>query len=257
MHADAFKTYAHGCVVQMIFKSYVGRPSGAARRRGETEGRPVLTVAEITEEMDACFDELGYKAGECPFTHGWREDGVPSAMVIHFCKRQGERGKPLRCAIFHREQKIAEISSDNATDQSPYMLFSIFNDHAYYYANGKQISAMKNLRETAEDTSTRKFDEYSNIKIRDPFPKTARPPFTEWKDEFDLMRLVREGFLNRPPRVDGSPRARSNSTSTRSSTLTAPWSASWRCSRHLRVRHSVFPSSASTATTRRSWRASS
>jgi hypothetical protein len=71
-----------------------------------------MTVDQISAELDICFDEMGYKSDEYPFEHGWRNDGVPASMVIHFCRRQIDKGKPLKCFVFHRGHKIAEFVPD-------------------------------------------------------------------------------------------------------------------------------------------------
>ena len=55
----------------------------------------MLTVDRILDELDICFKELGYTEGEFPSeTHGWRDEGIPSAMVVQFCERQTAQDNP-------------------------------------------------------------------------------------------------------------------------------------------------------------------
>ena len=62
LHEDTFATFPHGCAVQMIYRSFTKRPSVSQQRQGVLEDSPQMTVAQIGEELDDCFEELGYKS---------------------------------------------------------------------------------------------------------------------------------------------------------------------------------------------------
>ena len=136
LHPDTFKEFDHGCAVQMLYKSFTKRPGGAQQRKGVTEHVPYLTVEQISAELDATFAAMGYANDRFPFTHGWREDGVPASMVLSFCERQSAKGRPVKCWIFHAGNKIAEYIPENATSNSPSISFAIFGQHAFFYAGG-------------------------------------------------------------------------------------------------------------------------
>ena len=113
LHEDPFSEWSHGCVVQMLYKSITKRGwTGTGDKPGvkrENARLPLLSVDRILTELDICFEECHDTAGEFPFEEGgWREDGVPSAMVVRFCERQTEQDNPTTCAIFHNEHKIFE-----------------------------------------------------------------------------------------------------------------------------------------------------
>ena len=75
MHPDTFKTWDHGCAVQMLYKSFNKRASGDQRRHGTTDPVSLLTIDEISHELDTCFEALGYKNDEYPL----HTDGVKTA----------------------------------------------------------------------------------------------------------------------------------------------------------------------------------
>ena len=137
MHPDTFQEFAHGCAVQMLLKSFTKPYQSGYRKRMCLAKDEEMTVEEIIAELDMCFEELGYTAGEYPFEHGWREDGVTADMVVKFslrqaCYRPGGRGTPLRCSVFHRGQKVLEFVPENCKSHTPTVLFSIFGDHAFF-----------------------------------------------------------------------------------------------------------------------------
>jgi len=84
LHPDSFYNYSHGCAVQMLHKSITKRPGGQARVRAKQDGvmlaPPEMTfsVQEVADELDICFDEMGYVIGEWPYGDpgGWRQTGV-------------------------------------------------------------------------------------------------------------------------------------------------------------------------------------
>ena len=92
LHPDTIGEWAHGCAVQMLYRS-VNRSS--QHGRGDTQGAnrenerlPMLSIGSIQEELDICFTELNYVEGQFLFeAHGWREEGIPSAMVVRFCEK--------------------------------------------------------------------------------------------------------------------------------------------------------------------------
>ena len=177
LHPDTFKEFDHGCCVQMLHKSFTKRASGGARRQGNNEPVSVMTVAQVEQELQACFEELGYKSDEFPFTSGWRHDGVPASMVLQFCRRQAAKGNPVKCFVFHKGRKIAEYRPENATDQSPCVTFHIFGEHAYFY-HGKAHNAASKMETEAVS--------YANMHIREPFARRELPAFTEWREDWEF-----------------------------------------------------------------------
>ena len=148
LHPDTFKTYEHGCAVQMLFKSFTKRPGGNQRKNGMSEPVPILTIPQIKACLDECFVELGYKANEEPFTHGWQFDGVNGQMIVAFCRQQTSRGRPLKCHVMHGGRKILEYSPDEATDQTPVVTLQIHGNHAYFYQRGQANRDASNMHAT-------------------------------------------------------------------------------------------------------------
>ena len=195
MHPDTFKEFDHGCAVQMLYRSFTKRPSGSQQRQGIKEHAPVLSVAEIEAELDACFVELGYKNDVCPFEHGWRDDGVPASMVIQFCRRQASKGKPLKCQVFHNGHKVFELQppegiSEKALMNAPTVAFQIFADHAYFF--GSSGAKQAGSHNAVEAGCTR--DEYTNRSVRDAFPHQELPPFSSWRNELEFKHGLADGF---------------------------------------------------------------
>ena len=91
----------------------------------------------ILTELDICFGECHYAAGEFPFEEGgWREEGIPSAMVVRFCQRQTEQDNPTTCAIFHNEREIFEYHLPEATCDSAHVVFVAQESHCFFYRKG-------------------------------------------------------------------------------------------------------------------------
>ena len=47
LHPDSFKTFEHGCVVQMLYKSLTKRPGGNSLKAGNCSRVPMFTVEHI------------------------------------------------------------------------------------------------------------------------------------------------------------------------------------------------------------------
>lgn len=198
MHPDTFKEFDHGCAVQMLYRSFTKRPGGSQQRKGITEHTPVLSVAEIAADLDVCFDELGYKNDVYPFEHGWRDDGVPANMVIHFCRRQASKGKPLKCQVFHKGHKIFELPppediSEKAMSNAPTVSFQVFGDHAYFFGSGgaKQAGSQNSVNDVATIC-----DEYTNRSVRETFPHHEMPPYSTWREEWQFESGISDGFAD-------------------------------------------------------------
>ena len=77
LHPDTFKSFDHGCAVQMFLKSLSKEAGGQARRNGNKNRVPMFTIEHIQAELDKVFIECGYKVGEAPFEDGdWRGSGA-------------------------------------------------------------------------------------------------------------------------------------------------------------------------------------
>ena len=112
----------------MLYRSTTSRSQpGRGDTRGanrENERLPMLPIGTIQEELDICFTELKCVEGQFPFeAHGWREEGIPSAMVARFCERQSAQDNPTWCSIFHNAQKIDQYDPPDAKDTSASVVF--------------------------------------------------------------------------------------------------------------------------------------
>jgi hypothetical protein len=137
MHADTFEEYPHGCAVQMLLKSVTRRSHSVVKPAFEDIPGGKTAVEQLQEELDACFLEEGYIEGKYPFETGWRTDGCTSQMILRFCKRQAQKGRPVNCSIFHRNQKVAQFPPPLALagKDGKYVcniLLAIHSDHAYF-----------------------------------------------------------------------------------------------------------------------------
>lgn len=209
MHEDTFTEYDHGCAVQMLLKSFTKREKKNTTIEPVFRDKPggKTAVEQLQDELDACFTEEGYTEGAYPFESGWRNDGCTSQMIIRFCKRQADKGRPVKCSIFHTNQKIAQYAPPDELSgkYTPTVVFAIHGDHAHFYNNGKNAAAQKkNWGNTSElsksdsttDLSKPKFDEYTNKRIREPFSQIESyvPPFSEWRDSRELLDDMENGF---------------------------------------------------------------
>ena len=206
LHPDAFSEFDHGCAVQMLYKSFTKVPSGAMKRKGISDKLPVLTVEQMADELDERFEELGYKDGEHSFEHGWRDDGVPATMIVAFCNRQSAKGTPLRCLVFHRGHKIFEFVPENAKETSPICMFAIHGAHAYFYAGGKNAAAFKAIQETSQN---KVYDEYTDKRVREPFPQVECPPFSVWRPDHELFANMSDGFAGMAEAIEEAAAAKS------------------------------------------------
>ena len=150
-----------------------------------------MNVDQISAELDICFDELGYKSGECPFEHGWRNDGVPASMVVHFCRRQSSKGRPLKCFVFHRGHKIAEFVPETADTKTPIVTMNIWGHHAYFYSRGKTQDVVSHL-EMMKDASP--YDQFSTRRVREIYPRHTTPVYSEWRSDNDFINGLVDGF---------------------------------------------------------------
>ncbi len=188
LHPDTFQRWDHGCAVQMLYQSFTKRPSGAQQRRGVSASSPHLTVAEIQSELDECFVILGYANEVHPFTRGWREDGVPAAMVLRFCEMQAAKSRPLKCHVFHAGLKIAEYVPDAADRNTPSVSFAVFGEHAYHYMGAAKVVSAKRGCGAQEAC-----DEFTQRSVRKIFEHDW-PPFREWRSETDFATDLEDDF---------------------------------------------------------------
>ena len=114
----------------------------------------MLSIKQVEEELDACFEALHYREGEYPFeTSGWRVEGVPSAMVVCFCERQSARGSLLRCAIFNNTEKVFQYDPVGYDDKTPSCVFAIQHQHAFHYSRAGQVTSHRTLKTPAKSTT--------------------------------------------------------------------------------------------------------
>jgi len=172
--------------------------SGQAKKNGHFERTARMTMPEITSTLDECFAEMKYVEDEFPFpSGGWRTSGVPSEMIILFCQKLAANGTPLKCAIYHNGEKIFEFVPDTLglklfNCRTPIMNFTIHENHAYFYRGGHMASSKTSVR----PLSATKQDEFTDRRIREPFPTERRPPFEEWRHAVFLEEGAKDGFLD-------------------------------------------------------------
>jgi len=194
LHPSTFEEYAHGCAVEMLHKSFTKRnPNKAAAITQAT--LPWLTVDEIGVELDICFDEMGYVVGEWPYGEpgGWRQTGVTADLVVHFCKRQTTRKRPVKCAVYHAGEKIHEFNPVEHKKDDPSVVFSIHGEHAYFYDKGR---AKNTAACTTVTSKCPPVDEYTNRNIRVPFPHDTCPPFSEWLNAGNFERAWGDSMVD-------------------------------------------------------------
>jgi len=144
-----------------------------------------------------CSRWIGSKS-ELPFeTGGWRDEGIPSALVVRFCERQTEQDNPTTCAtIFHNGRKIYEYNPPEATDQSAHVVFAAQESHCFFYRKGTQLASKSKVRSSGTSTT------YSCHKVRETFEPERGQPWRDWLPYYELQPLMAEGFrsLRRPKR---------------------------------------------------------
>jgi hypothetical protein len=98
----------------------------------------------------------------------------------------------VKVNIFHNDKKIFELIPKSSNGRSPTMNFTIHANHAYFYSGGKLAASKTSViphRATIQD-------EYSDRRIREPFPTERRPSFEEWRDGVDILDAAENGFLD-------------------------------------------------------------
>ena len=138
----------------------------------------MLTIGKIEDEMDVSFKECNFQRGEFPFTvGGWREEGIPSKMLINFCERQEEI---TACNIFHNGELLYASRPTNPVHQ---VVFSAQGSHCYFYRNCSQAVRTAEAR-------TSQTGPYACTKVREPSEAEHGTPFTEWQCYTTLMPLA-------------------------------------------------------------------
>jgi len=112
-------------------------------------------------------------------------------MVIRFCEKMEDAGTPVKCSIFHNSQKIFELIPEYSNGHTPCMNFSIHGNHAYFYNGGNQSASQTSVHSVKGGIQ----DEFTNRRIREPFPTERKPSFEVWRDGDELFRGFEDGFL--------------------------------------------------------------
>jgi len=188
-HADSFSDWQEACVIRMLHKCLTRRTyKGSSHTHKVNATLPILTVDVITARMDVIFDELGFKVGEYPFPVGesWREAGIPSSMVVAFCKKLTEEGTPVACQILHNEEKIFEYRPANARH---HICFAAQEDHCYFYKEGIGDVTQQKIQIPRQSA-------YPNYKVKQTFAKEYSRPWKEWVSYFSIRALAIDGFKN-------------------------------------------------------------
>jgi hypothetical protein len=197
LHPDSFKTFEHGCVVQMLYKSLTKRPGGKQRQAGNCTRVPMFTIEQIQSKLDAIFTRLGYEVGQAPFDDGgWQEVGATAEMIIKLCEEI-----KVNCYVHHGPNLLTYIAPENKPGMA-IVNVSIWGDHVYFYAGGmNHVASMKannnpqlEYGKLQEKKPLR--DHYSSCQIESPFRHEKMPPFDEWRTEGDLYSAIEETFDN-------------------------------------------------------------
>ena len=207
LHEDSFKTFTHGCCVQMLYKSLTKRPGGHARSLGETSRIPMLTVEQIQTKLDEIFTALGYEEGKCPFEAGWRVVGANAHMILRFCSSMN-----IPCYVHHKENLLTYSAPPNGTKSGQAIVnVSIWGGHCYFYGgDGEKIGRCEMNRiasfkakdnpqlaySALKDKTQKENDSYTSRIIEEPFRWEKRPPFSEWRTEFQLVEAMETSFSN-------------------------------------------------------------
>ena len=192
LHEDSLSEWSHNCAVHMLHKSITCRSRTGSGRECARSNQylPMLTIGTIEADMDVSFRECNYQRGEFPFTTGgWREEGIPSRMLINFCERQAES---IACSIFHNG---ALLYASRPTKPVHQVVFSAQGSHCYFYRNCNQAVRAAEVRIS-------QIGPYACTKVREAFDTEHGKPFTEWQCYTILLASAREGFydLHRPKR---------------------------------------------------------
>ena len=222
LNPDSFKTFTHGCVVQMLYKSITKRPRGKLRAQGVTSRIPMLTIEQIQAKLDTIFTELGYKDGEYPFEAGWKACGANAHMILCFCKSMN-----IPCYVHHHKDLLTYFAPEETKPGEAIVNVSIHGDHCYFYgANGDKIGicemnrvasykanqspdlAYSNLKNQKEKEA----DVYTNREIESPFRHEKTPPFSEWRTESQLIASMTAAFADIREEFNSKPGKRKNRT---------------------------------------------
>jgi len=70
------------------------------------------------------------------------------------------------------------------------MNFSIHGNHAYFYSGGNNAASQTSVHSVKGGIQ----DEFTNRRIREPFPTERKPSFEEWRSGQDLFGGFKDGF---------------------------------------------------------------
>ena len=206
LHEDSFKSFTHGCCVQMLYKSLTKRPSYHVRKQGVTTRIPILTIEQIQAKLDEIFAALGYREGECPFEAGWRTVGANAHMIICLC-----RSLNIPCYVHHKENLLTYYAPEEKKDGQAIVNISIWGGHCYFYgANNERIGVCEMNRiasrkssenphlaySALKDKAEQAYDIYTSRIIESPFRHERRPSFSEWRTELQLLEAMGTAFSN-------------------------------------------------------------
>jgi hypothetical protein len=106
-------------------------------------------------------------------------------MVIRFCEKRSANGHPIIFYVFHKGNKIAESVQSPCPAKSPVLTFSVFGDHAYFYKQDSQTNQI--ALKCGTKRGGQEFDEFSARQVRELYPRSTTPPFSEWYDKWTTM----------------------------------------------------------------------
>ena len=206
LNPDSFKTFTHGCVVQMLYKSITKRPGGKQRQRGITARIPMLTVEQIQTKLDTIFTELGYKDGEYPFEAGWKACGANAHMILCFCKSMN-----IPCYVHHHKDLLTYYAPEETKPGEAIVNVAIYGDHCYFYGADNAKIGMCEMNRLASNIANqnpdlaysnlknqkqKEADVYTNREIESPFRHEKIPPFSEWRTESQLIASIEAAFAD-------------------------------------------------------------
>ena len=193
------------CVVHMIHTSFVTSKMVRVGKTFQRIKEPAQTIEEIVAEMDRIFARL-YTVGAFPYEHGWRQDGCTPIMVEQFC-----RTHDIKYIARQNRRILKTYTPPKANNHTPTIHFSIFGSHAYWY--GKPPEAPSDKRPAANNSAAQRgskrktldFEENQTSdvdfeqnpeeyrggtiqgrELKPLFGQDKVPPFSEWKDEFEM-----------------------------------------------------------------------
>ena len=139
--------------------------SGARRQTRYSAGKRVPTLSDRRQHPrrdGRLLCGLWLQVGEYPFSEGgWREEGIPSKMVIRFCERQTESyDRPTACTVFHNGRKLYEHVPENPAHQ---VVFSAQGARCYFYKGCSPAARAQDLYSPPSITL------YACTKVRETF----------------------------------------------------------------------------------------